>query len=237
MGRKNGPKGMATRKGVTELLDCVEEIDARHGVFRSTTPPVPKLWVRSAGNRELVLGGPRIAIVGTRACTDYGRMVAVRWGRELAAKGVTIVSGGAIGIDAAAHAGSLEYEMRAVCVLACDIHQKGVVNGRLVELIIEQGGCLVSQFEPPRPAAPAQFLQRNRVIAGLSDAVIVVEGSDQSGTSSTARHAQQLGVPLLAVPGPITTRYSWLPNQLIRAGKAVPVTSVLDVLETVYPKG
>lgn len=178
---------------------------------------------------------PTVAIVGTRKPTIYGKEVTYRLASELAAKGVVIISGLALGIDALAHRGALEAGGITVAVLANSvdtIYPRSHVG--LAEQIIKQKGAILSEYEPPKEARNYQFLARNRIISGLSDAVIIVEAASRSGTLNTASHALEQGKYLFAVPGNITSPLSAGCNTLIKQG-AFPVTRTEDILEAIAP--
>jgi DNA processing protein len=162
-----------------------------------------------------------IAVVGSRRATPYGLEVAETLAADLAARGVTIVSGLARGIDTAAHRGALRVGGRTVAVLGSGVD---VVypqeNGRLAEEIATHG-ALLSQFAPGTPPLPHHFPTRNAVIAGLSLAVVVVEAAERSGSLITARLAAELGREVLAVPGRVTAAESRGANRLIQDGAAL----------------
>ena len=177
-----------------------------------------------------------VAIVGSRKNTKYGEEVAYKLAYELAKRGVVIVSGLAIGIDSIAHRGALDAGGVTVAVLGTEIDNiyphkhKG-----LAAEIIEKGGAVMSEYPAGAEICPKwSFLERNRIISGLSDVVIVVEAAEQSGSLNTAMHALEQGKELLAVPGNITNIYSQGCNKLIKQG-AQPCTGVDDVLEILFP--
>lgn len=174
---------------------------------------------------------PSVAIVGSRKPTAYGKTVAYRLSNELAAHGAVIVSGLALGIDGIAHQGALDAGGTTVAVLAGgldDIYPAR--HQHLAEEIIQQGGALISEYPEGMPPMGHQFLERNRIVSGLSDVVIVVEAASRSGTLSTARWAIEQGKTLMAVPGNITSPTSAGCNQLLKSG-ALPVTDTKDVLQ------
>ncbi|MDR2524543.1 MAG: DNA-processing protein DprA [Candidatus Nomurabacteria bacterium] len=174
---------------------------------------------------------PTVAIIGARKPTEYGRYVTLKLAAQLAARGVTIVSGLALGHDALAARGALDGGGVAVAVLGHGldiIHPKS--NRNLADEIVARGGMLLSEFQPDFPIYKGNFLQRNRLVSALSDAVVVVEAAARSGTLNTAMHALEQGRELMAVPGNITSPLSVGCNRLIQQG-ALPVTSVDDVLE------
>lgn len=175
-----------------------------------------------------------ISIVGTRHATGYGLRQAERLAHELARAGLTIISGLARGIDAAAHRGALKAGGRTLAVLA-----SGVLNiyppehHKLADEIIESG-ALVSESVPQAQPLAGMFPQRNRIVSGLSLGVIVVEAAERSGALITARHAMEQNREVMAVPGPVDSRMSRGAHRLLRDG-AVLVESADDVLESLGP--
>jgi DNA processing protein len=179
------------------------------------------------------LGGlsrPAVAVVGTRAPSDAGRRAALRLGEALARAGVCVVSGLALGIDAAAHRGALAGGTPTVGVLGGG-HRRFYppANRELARHIVAAGGAVVSPFPPDHPAFPSQFLQRNAVIAALADAVVVVEAAARSGSLNTAAWAADAGKPVLAFPGDVERPKVAGCLALIRDG-AVLVRDAEDVL-------
>jgi len=175
------------------------------------------------------LDASMVAIVGSRAATTYGLGVARRLAGELASAGVVIVSGLALGIDAAAHQGALEAGGRTVAVLACGPDRVYPARHRgLAERIARQGAVL-SELSPGTSPLPPFFPLRNRLISGLAAAVIVVEARERSGSLTTAGHAANQGIDVFAVPGPITAPTSRGTNRLLRDG-AIVVLEAADVL-------
>lgn len=164
---------------------------------------------------------PCAAIVGARDCTEYGRKTAGILAAELAKEGVRIVSGLALGIDGAAHKGALDAGGPTYAVLGCgaDICYPRE-NHRLFSAMAERGG-IISEFLPGEPPIPRNFPMRNRIISGLSDAVIVVEAREKSGSLITATHALEQGKEVFAVPGRATDSLSGGCNRLIKDGAAV----------------
>jgi DNA processing protein len=192
--------------------------------------PPPRLHVRGDASLEL-LSSPAVAIVGARACSGYGSHVA-RWlGRELAAAGVVVVSGLARGIDGEAHRGALEAGGATVAVLGCGIDRDyPAAHAELARRIVSEGGLVVSEYEAGVEPAPWRFPARNRIVAGLCAATVVVEARERSGALITADFALEEGREVLAVPGEITSALSAGTNALLRLG-ATPLTSPADVLE------
>jgi DNA processing protein len=159
-----------------------------------------------------------VAIVGARNCSFAGREIASLLGAALARAGACVVSGGARGIDSAAHRGALEAGGASVAVLGCGIDVPYPrQNRRLLERIVASG-ALVSEYPPGLPPEPFRFPARNRIVAALSRAVVVVEGAAGSGSMITADHALDIGREVFAVPGAVTSPLSAVPHGLIRDG-------------------
>jgi DNA processing protein len=189
-------------------------------------PPV-LLYVR--GSLQ-ILNHPSISIVGTRRPTLYGTQMAQRIGRDLAARGIVIVSGMARGIDAIGHEGALAGGGLAVGVLGTGIdvcYPKE--NKKLFEKVLERGAIL-SEFPTRTHPAPENFPVRNRIVAGMPLGVVIVEGAEYSGSLITARLAMEFGREVFGVPGNVTQSVSYAPNQLIKQGAKL-VTSAEDVIE------
>jgi DNA processing protein len=192
--------------------------------------PPSRLYLRGAGEPEL-LTAPAVAVVGARACSPYGAQVARMLGRELAAAGVVVVSGLARGVDGEAHRGALETQGHTVAVLGCGIDRDyPAVHASLARSIAERS-LIVSEYEPGVEPAAWRFPARNRVIAGLCVATIVVEARERSGALITSDFALDEGREVFAVPGEITSSLSAGTNALLRLG-ATPLTAVSDVLES-----
>jgi len=191
--------------------------------------PPPGLYVR--GGDVGALAGPCVAVVGARACSGYGAHVARLVGRELAAAGVVVVSGLARGVDGAAHRGALEGGGRTVAVLGCGIDRiYPAAHAELARRIEASGGLIVSEYEPGVEPTPWRFPARNRIVAGLCAATVVVEARERSGALITADFALEEGREVFACPGEITSSLSAGTNALLRLG-ATPLTASGDVLE------
>ncbi|OGS05766.1 MAG: DNA protecting protein DprA [Elusimicrobia bacterium RIFCSPLOWO2_12_FULL_59_9] len=175
--------------------------------------------------------GGGVAIVGTRRPTPYGRRVAARLSRECAAAGLTTVSGLARGVDTVCHQTSVDEKGVTLAVLGSG-HRRLYPgeNQYLADRIACEGGAVISEFPLSTPPDAANFPRRNRIIAGLAEAAVVVEGGRKSGALITARLALEQGKEVFAVPGPIDSEESWAPNYLIRQGAHI-VESIRDVLE------
>lgn len=170
-----------------------------------------------------------VGIVGSRRATPYGRSVAHRLARELVARGLTVISGGAIGIDAAAHQGALDGGGRTIAIVGCGLDvDYPHANRAMFERIVTQGAILT---EYPFGAQPEhwRFPQRNRVISGLAQGVVVVEAPESSGALNTVRHALEQGRTVMSVPGNIDRPASVGTNNLIKEG-ALPITETDDIL-------
>jgi len=178
---------------------------------------------------------PTVAIVGTRKPTAYGREVTYQLAHDLARRGIVIVSGLALGIDAIAHRGALDAGGITLAVLGNGVDTiYPATNENLANEILQKGGAIISEYEPNIEARDFQFLARNRIVSGLSDAIIVTEAAIRSGTMSTAAHALEQGREVFVVPGNITSPLSAGCNNLIKQG-AHPITCPNDVLEIIAP--
>ncbi|MGN6473674.1 MAG: DNA-processing protein DprA [Mycobacteriales bacterium] len=195
------------------------------------------LWVRGTAS----LGDAcrrAVAVVGTRAATDYGASVAAEFGSGLAERGWTVVSGLALGIDAAAHRGSLAAGGPTIAVLASGVDVAYPTANRSLYERVCHDGAVVSEQPPGSAPHRGRFLVRNRLIAALSAGTVVVEAAPRSGARSTARHAAELYRHVMAVPGPISSILSAGCHQLLRdRPDAVLVTKVDEVIEQVGPLG
>jgi DNA processing protein len=198
-------------------------------LLRAIHDPPEQLFVRGNGEAEL-LSRPAVAIVGARACSPYGEQVARMLGRELAAAGLVVVSGLARGIDGEAHRGALDGGGDTVAVLGCGIDRDyPAAHARLARAIAERS-LIVSEYEPGVEPLPFRFPARNRIVAGLCAATVVVEARERSGALITADFALDEGREVFAVPGEVTSRLSDGTNALLRLG-ATPLTCAADVLE------
>ncbi|MGH9563245.1 MAG: DNA-processing protein DprA [Terracidiphilus sp.] len=209
---------VAAQGGTLVSYSCPEYPERLREIY----DPPPVLWVRG---KVSLMKRPSIAVVGTRHPTPYGTGVAEMISRDLAARRLLIVSGMARGIDSCAHKGALAARMPTLAVWGTGID---VVypkeNRKLAEEILAAGGAIVSEVPMGTFPAPQNFPRRNRILSGLSVAVLVVEASENSGTRVTARCAAEQNRDLFAVPGKVTNKGSWTPNTLIKQGAKLVAT-------------
>jgi len=215
-------------------INSISSTDKNYPWRLSKIPGKPKkLFVRGvmpSDNRTFV------AIVGTRKPTSYGADVTYQLARKLSERGVVIVSGLALGIDAIAHKGALAGRGTTVAVFAHGVDQ---INPRtnigIAEQILDQDGAFISEYEPGTAPHPVKFLERNRIVSGLSDVLIVTEAATRSGTFNTVSHALEQGRDVYALPGPITSPMSRGCNQLIAQG-ATPINDVDEFVDQIAPR-
>lgn len=211
-------------------LDVLAELDG------ATSGPPLVLWVRGPLHLKDVVARA-VAIVGARAATEYGREVATQLGFDLAERGVTVVSGAAYGIDAAAHRGALAAGGTTVAVLGCGIDRVYPPGHDRLIAQIARDGIVISESPPGSPPSRTRFLTRNRLIAALSDGVVVVEAAVRSGALNTVSWATQLSRQTMAVPGPVTSPLSVGAHRCVIDRNARLVTDAADVLELVGTAG
>ncbi len=192
------------------------------------------LWVSGPGDLG-ALSTRAVAIVGSRSSTDVGEVVATDLGSGVADKGVTVVSGGAYGIDAAAHRGAIAVGGPTVAVMAGGLHELYPAGNLSLLNRIREEFLVVSENPPGQHPSRLRFLARNRLIAALTQATVVVEAQLRSGARNTVAWAHGLQRPVLAVPGSVTSVQSETTNQLIRHGEATLVTCAAHILEMVSP--
>lgn len=177
--------------------------------------------------------GIYLAVVGSRKHTSYGKEVCEKLIRGLKGYNIIIVSGLALGIDSIAHKTALQVGLKTVSFPGSGLNDKVLyprTNLRLAKEIVKSGGCLISEFEPDFRATMYSFPQRNRLMAGISKAVLIIEAEEKSGTLITARMALDYNRDILAVPGPISSSNSRGTNWLIKQG-ATPIVESVDILE------
>lgn len=179
-----------------------------------------------------LLQRPRLAIVGSRNVTPYGKQVTLQLAGQLAEQGIVIISGLALGVDGLAHEATLAAEGQTIAVLP-SAHDRLVPanNYQLAKGILKKGGAIVSEYPLGTPAMPFRFIDRNRIVAGLAQALLITEAREGSGALYTADFAEVMGIPVLALPGNINSLLSIGTNSLIKEGKAHFVTDVQDILD------
>ena len=225
----NGVYSYCTTASVPNLIrQCSLDDPGIPPELREIPGPPETLWVRGT---LPPLSSPRVAIVGTRKATAEGRAVARELARELAERSVVVVSGLALGIDAAAHEGALAGNGVTVAVLGNGVDQiYPPSHGGLARRILERGGCLCSEYPPGTPALPHHFLARNRIVSGLCRGIVIIEAPARSGTLATARHALEQGREVFVLPGPARHPNFTGSHRLIRDGARL-VAGAADILE------
>jgi DNA processing protein len=198
--------------------------------LRSIHDPPIGLFVRGCAELAL-LDEPCVAVVGARACSSYGSEVSTQLAAELTRAGVLVVSGLARGVDAAAHRGALDVG-RTVAVLGCGVDRDYPRAHAQLARRVAANGLILSEYAPGVEPAPWRFPARNRIVAGLARATVVVEARERSGALITADLALDEGREVMAVPGEITSHLSHGTNALLRLG-ATPVTCAADVLQAI----
>lgn len=209
----------------------IEKIDINSKYFPEKLIKIknPPQVLYTEGNLEL-LNSYSIAIIGSRACSIDGIRLAKIFANDLANQGLTIVSGMAVGIDSAAHIGTLEAKGKTIAVLGCgfnNIFPKE--NLKLFNEIIESGGLIVSEYPPDIVADSKKFLDRNRIVSGLSLGVLVIEAAHRSGTSVTCKFAREQNKEIFCVPHSLNDKHGTGSNILIKKGAHL-VTSAKDII-------
>lgn len=183
------------------------------------------------GNVDILNTGVRVGIVGARKFTTYGKKVTTDFTTELTRAGVTIVSGLALGVDSIAHRACIDAGGKTIAVLPSGLEKIYPANHRnLANQILQSSGCLISEYPPKHTPMRYDFLARNRIVASLSDVLLVTEAALASGTMHTVGYALELGVTVMAVPGNIDQPISAGTNKLIQNG-AYPALSAQDILD------
>lgn len=196
-------------------------------LLREITNPPTSLWTR--GDLAL-LSQPSIAVVGARDATREGRAIAYQIAADLARAGIVVVSGLARGVDAAAHTGALDVGGKTVAVLGTGIDRIYPAENKMLHERVAADGLLITEFAPESPPHLFHFPQRNRIISGLSRAVVVVEAREKSGSLITARLAGDQGRDVMVVPGPIRSGQNRGGHALLRDGAKL-VESAVDILQ------
>ena len=213
-------------------INIINKEDLRYPALLKEIPDVPeKIYVLGELPLDPPANGPKIAIVGTRKATDQGKIIAKKLAEKLANLGVIIVSGLAMGIDTAAHEGAIAANGKTIAVLANGLDKiYPAQNENLAKKILELNGAIISEYEPEKPALEHQFLERNRIVSGLSVATIVIEAPERSGSIVTARLAAEQGREVFVFPGPANHPNYTGSHKLIRDGARL-VSSIEDILE------
>ena len=216
------------RSRCREVLQALDGLPAQALFFGDHDYPLGLAAIEDAPDVLFIRGhlppphAPAIAIVGARRSSRYGAQQARRIARELAERGVTIVSGLARGIDSAAHLGALDAGGKTIAVLGCGLSVSyPPENKALAQQIVDSGGAIISELAPAAPPLAHHFPVRNRIISGLSDGVLLIEAQEKSGTHSTINHALEQGREVFALPGNVDALGSELPLKLLKEGAAL----------------
>ncbi len=211
-------------------MPSIEEMKNIPYRLREIADPPEKLYIQGEfPDQEMKF----VTVVGSRKHSAYGKAVCEKLIEKLAGYPIVIVSGMALGIDAIAHESALRAGLKTVAIPGSGLDPKVLYpknNFSLSRKILESGGCLISEFEPDFKATPWSFIQRNRIGAGLADAVLLIEAEEKSGTLTTARFATDYNRDVLIIPGNITSPTSKGTNVLLRDG-ATPILKSTDILE------
>lgn len=209
----------------TQLAD----LDGPASISEQTGAPLG-LWIAGTGNLA-ELTDAAVTIVGTRACTSYGETAASELAADLSNAGYTVISGGAYGIDAAAHRGAMARRTPTIAVMASGIDTPHPPSHSTMFRRIAERGLVISELPPGEFPTRTRFLARNRVLAALSQGTLLIEAAHRSGARHTVAWADALGRAVMAVPGPVTSSQSHTPHQLISQGVARLVTSAHAVMD------
>jgi DNA processing protein len=220
--------------GDPEWPSQMDPLDYVAPLYERTGAP-PGLWVR--GPLTLQTLARSVAIVGARAATSYGADLAAQMAADVGRAGYAIVSGGAYGIDLAAHRGALAAGTPTAAVLACGADRIYPPSHRRLFDILAREGAIISELAPGLPPTRLRFLSRNRLIAGAACGTVIVEAGRRSGARNTANWTTRLSRPLMGVPGPVTSAASEGVHRLLRSGAATVVTSGEEILEMVGGMG
>jgi len=214
-----------------EIKTILQENPKFPSLLKEIPIPASRIYVLGELPDDPPAAGPKIAIVGTRKATSQGRSIAKEMAKKLSERGMIIVSGLAMGIDTASHEGAVAVGNKTIAVLACGLDTiYPYQNESLARKILELGGAIISEYPVGTPAFPNQFLERNRIISGLSVATIIIEAPKESGALVTARLAAEQGREVFVIPGPINNPNYYGSHKLIRDGARL-VASIDDILE------
>ena len=214
----------------------INSISATDPTFPSRLQEIPQRPKRLYTLGSLPKYSLGVAIVGTRKPTGYGRQITADLASRLTERGAIVISGLAHGVDGIAHEATAKAGGRTIAVLPSGLDRiYPSAHQALAHKIITQGGALVSEYEPGTPPLQYRFLERNRLVSGLADVVIVTEASIRSGTMNTTMHALEQGKDVYAVPGPITSAMSAGCNALIAQG-ATPIVDIEQFVERLLPR-
>ena len=210
-------------------LDIIKIEDEKYPEkLRQIKNPPKQLYVE--GKIEL-LNSHIISIVGSRTCSENGRKLAQQFARELVYQGITIASGMAIGIDTVAHQTTLQEKGKTIAVLGNGLnHIFPTENQGLYQEIIKNGGVIVTEYPPETKADSQKFLERNRIVSGLALGILVIEATYRSGTSVTAKLAEQQGRKIFALPHEVNNKYGVGTNRLIQNGAKI-ITNIEDIIK------
>jgi DNA processing protein len=217
-------------RGMRLIIPSDPEWPARLGQLGDHQPY--GLWLRGSATDLGGLCDRSVAIVGSRAATGYGTYVTAEIAASVAARGWTVISGGAYGVDGSAHRGALGADGLTLAVMACGVDRPYPAGHADLLDAVAEAGAVISEWPPGRSVGRLRFLVRNRVIAALAKGTVVIEAGKRSGALNTARHARDLGRTLMAVPGPVTSDMSAGCHCVIRDWDGTLVTSADEVIET-----
>lgn len=214
-----------------KIKTILKESQQYPSLLKEIPNPPSRIYVLGELPDDPPAAGPKIAIVGTRKATSQGRAIAKEMAKKLSDQGMIIVSGLAMGIDTASHEGAVAAGNKTIAVLGCGLDTiYPRQNENLAKKILELGGAIISEYPVGTPSFPNQFLERNRIISGLSIATIIIEAPKESGALVTARLAAEQGREVFVIPGPINNPNYYGSHKLIRDGARL-VASIDDILE------
>jgi DNA processing protein len=196
-------------------------------ILREIGQPPKQLYILGSITELLVM--PRLAVIGSRKVSIYGRQVTQQLVRDAAARGIVIVSGLALGVDGIAHQAAIEAGGKTIAVLPTGLDKiYPASHHQLAKKILETGGALITEYPTGTEPFKTNFIARNRIVSGISDGVLITEAAEKSGTLHTANFALEQGKTVMAVPGNINSPLSAGTNNLIKAG-AIPITNTQDI--------